>query len=157
MKLSLILSAALAAVAFSPCALALSATQDVYKEVITETETGVTVERMAPDTIIPGDRVLYALTYVNDNNDVVNDIVLTMPVPSAIAFIDGTAENPNTEIVYSADGGATYGSRESRMAIDDLGQMRAANADEITHVRWTVITPVAPGQQGELSFAGLLR
>lgn len=157
MKTVIILSTALAALAISPVASALTAKQEVFKEIITQTETGVNVERVPPNTIIPGDRVVYALTYVNDKAESVNDIVLTMPVPAPIAYIDGTADTPNTDIVYSADGGATYGARDTRMVVGDNGGLRAANADEITHVRWTVTRTIEPGDQGQLSFAGLLR
>lgn len=154
----LFLSAAIAAMAMGSTASALTAQQKVFKEIVTETPEGVvTTKRVEADKITPGDRVVYALSYTNDKGQPAEDIVLTMPVPEVIAYIDGTADNENTSIMYSVDGGATFGPRETRQVVGEDGSMRPAKSEEITHVRWTMLRAVAAGETGELSFAGLLK
>ncbi len=155
---AIFITSAMALMAAAPAASALTATQSVFKEVVKTNEAGVqSYERVDANTIIPGDRVIYALTYANDASESADDIVLTMPVPDVINFIDGSATENNANIVYSADGGASFGARAALTVVGENGTIRSATSEEITHIRWSLTQPISPGEQGELSFTGLLK
>lgn len=138
--------------AFAAPAMALTATQTVKKEIVTVDENGV--ERItyeAAELVTPGERVAYSLDYVNDKAEPATDLVLTMPIPEVVSYIEGSARGEGTEITYSVDGTNFY----SR---DALGQMaEAASAEDVTHIRYVIAGPVAPGEAGSLIFSGTLK
>lgn len=143
---------------FALSAQALTAKQTVQKETTTLAADGtVQTVRETVEKIIPGERVVYSLDYENDAAAAANDIVLTMPIPAEVKFIEGTANTPATAVTYSADDGESFSSRQSVMLIDAAGNIRTAGADELTHIRWTVPGPVKSGNGGVLSFAAIVR
>ena len=153
---TLLSTAALVTFAFN--AQALTAKQSVEKETTLVAPDGsVTTVRENIEKIVPGERIVYSLDYENDKSDAANDIVLTMPIPSEVKFIEGTADTPATIVTYSADGGESFSNRQSVMLIDGAGNVRTAGADELTHIRWTVPGPVTAGSGGQLSFAATVR
>lgn len=155
---TLILTASLGALSVGPAASALTAEQKVFKEVQTQSEDGtVKTSRVAAEMVIPGETVVYALMFENDKAQPAEGIVLTMPIPADIAYIDDSAETELASLVYSADNGDSFSERNSVMTIDNDGSLRVAKADELTHVRWTVKGAVPSGSTGELSFKGKLK
>lgn len=137
---------------------ALTAEQKVFKEVVTVSADGTPVtQRVEADLVTPGETVVYALTYLNDEGESASDIVLTMPVPEVVIYKEGSAEVAQMRITYSADGGKSFASREAVRVSDEAGSTRVADAAEITHIRWTRLTALAPGEAAELSFAGILK
>jgi len=122
----------------SVSASALTAKQIVEKETVVQMPDGSeTVTRSKAANIAPGERVVYTLSFTNDKVEPASDLVLTMPVPDEIKYMDGTASQEGA----SSTGGVT----------------RTATADDITHIRWTVAGPVAAGETGNLSYKGVLK
>ena len=143
--------------AFATPAIALTATQTVQKEVITTAVDGTeTISYESAETVVPGERVVYTLNYANDKVEPASNLVLTMPVPEVVTFIEETATGGNA-MTYSADGGQNFSSRIDLMVKMENGDMRPAGADDITHIRWNIDGPVAPGETGALAFSGLLK
>lgn len=137
---------------------ALSATQTVKKETTVVSPNGsVSTVRETVEKIVPGERVIYSLDFENDAAQPANDIVLTMPIPAEVKYIEGTAGAPQTDVTFSADGGESFSARQSVMLMDAAGNIRAAGADELTHIRWTIAGPVDAGAGGVLSFAASVR
>ena len=137
---------------------ALTAKQIVEKEVVVQMPDGTeTVTRGPAELVVPGERVVYTLSFTNDDAAPASDLVLTMPVPSEIKYMDGSATKNGATIVYSADGGQTFADRTALRSIGADGTVRTATADDITHIRWTVAGPVAVGETGNLSFKGVLK
>lgn len=137
---------------------ALSASQTVEKEITQITPDGTTqIIRQSVEKIVPGERIVYTLNFTNDDTKEASNIVLTMPIPSEVAYIEGTADKAGTNVTYSADGGDTFSNRQSVMKIDTAGNIRAAAADDLTHVRWTLADPVAVGASDDLSFSAKVR
>jgi len=152
------ISAAIAAMTFGVSASALTAEQKVYKEVQTKTPAGeIIYSRGEAKLVTPGENVIYALEYENDQAEPAGDIVLTMPIPSDVAYIEGSAETQTASLLYSADNGDSFAAREDVMTIDQDGSLRSAKAEELTHIRWKVKEKVAPSAGGELSFKGRLK
>lgn len=137
---------------------ALVASQSIQKETTIITEDGTTqVVRTAADTVVPGERIVYTINYTNDKAEAVNDIVLTLTVPPEVTFVEGSADKAGAVVSYSTDNGASFTSRQSAMVMETGGNIRAASADDITAVRWTVAGPVAAGVSDALSFSANLK
>jgi len=142
----------------SVSASALTAKQSVEKEIVVQMPDGTeNVTRAPAELVVPGERVVYTLSFTNDDAAPASDLVLTMPVPSEIKYMDGSATEAGAKIVYSADGGQTFATRAALRKTGLDGNVRSANADDITHIRWTVAGPVAVGETGNLSFKGILK
>ncbi len=139
-------------------AVALEAEQRVLKEVVVKQADGTEKRSyVAADLVTPGSTVVYALVFRNDQPAPADDIVLVMPVPSEVAYIEGSATNRLGVADFSADGGSSYAPRQSLNVTDADGRVRAAGAEDITHVRWTVAKAIQPGETGQLWFRGTLK
>lgn len=147
-----------AMLAFAGQSYALSASQTVEREVIVQMPDGTeSVKREAADMVTPGERIVYTLSFTNDDAQPATDLVLTMPVPDEVRFMEGTASSNNMTPVFSADGGKNFSSRAQLKVRDNDGMLKTASSGEITHIRWTVPGPLAVGETGSLSFKGILR
>jgi len=139
-------------------AMALTASQTVQKEVrVTQADGTETISYQAADLVVPGERIVYTLNYNNDKAEPASNLVLTMPVPEVVNYEDGTADRDGTSVVYSADGGKTFKSRDALMVQALNNELRKASAEDITHIRWTIKGPVNPGSSGALVFKGILK
>jgi len=142
----------------SASASALTAKQTVEKEVVVQMPDGTeSVTRGPAELVVPGERVVYTLNFTNDDAAPASDLILTMPVPTEIKYMDGTAIQDGAKTVYSADGGQSFSERAQLRKTGDDGNVRTATAEDITHIRWTVAGPVAVGESGNLSFKGILK
>lgn len=152
-----LLTLALLPFAFSAAEASMTARQFVEKEIVTKGADGaVTTKRAPADKIAPGETVVYAIRYANDATEPASDIVLVMPVPKEIAYVEGSVSGDASSVSFSADGGETYVAR-GRLTVVEDGAARPARGDEITHIRWTLAGPVAPQATGEVSYKGVLR
>jgi len=116
-----------------------------------------TVKRVPADKVTPGETVVYSIRYKNEADAPAGDIVLVMPVPKEVAYVEGSvAAADGANVSFSADGGATYVAR-GRLTVVEGGETRPARGDEITHIKWTLTAPVAPKAEGEVSYKAVLR
>ncbi len=137
---------------------ALTASQTVEREVVVKNPDGTqTVKRQPADKVIPGEKVVYSLHYYNEQEKPAENIVLVMPIPEQIKYIDGSAERADVKTEYSVDGGKTFATRDKLMVRLADGRLVPARAEDITSIRWTVEKPVAPKEKGVLLFAGRLK
>ena len=137
---------------------ALTASQVVEREVTVRNADGTqTVTREAADKVTPGDTVIYSLNYYNDEANPAENIVLIMPIPAEVKYMDGSADTDGTNTTYSVDGGKSFAGRDDLRVAQADGDKRAALAEDITHIRWIVGTTIAPETGGTLSFSGRLQ
>ena len=154
----IICSLAFVAASTAAPALALTATQTIEREVVIQNSDGSqSVKRQAADKVTPGDKVVYSLNYFNDDAEPANNIVLVMPVPKEIKYLDGSADMETAETTYSVDAGKSFARRDDLVVKLEDGSTRSANANDITHIRWLVSAEVAPNTGGTLSFSGRLK
>ena len=147
-----------AALLFAGSAAALTATQTVEKEITVTLEDGTTTtQRVAADTVIPGEKVIYTIDFVNDSDAPATELVLAMPVPSNVRYLEGTADRADARVLYSADGGATFAARDALILPAVGGGTRTASSDDITHIQWTIPGPVAVGATDKVAFGGRLK
>ncbi len=137
---------------------ALTASQIVEREVIVHNADGTqTVKREAADKVTPGDKVIYSLNYFNDEEAPAENIVLVMPIPTEVTYLDGSADTSGTTTTFSVDDGKTFAGRDDLRVVQANGNERSARSEDITHIRWVINTPVAPETGGTLSFSGRLQ
>ena len=131
-----------------------------HKEVEVE-EAGRKVRKLVePGKMVPGDEVVYTISYVNKGSRPAERVVVVNPVPQHTKFRAGSVEGANTEIAYSADGGKTYAAPD-RLTVatrDAKGTpaTRPAVAADITHIRWTLKEPLPPGASGQVRFRAVI-
>jgi uncharacterized repeat protein (TIGR01451 family) len=152
----LVLSAAVAASTLP--AHALTATQKVEKEISVQLEDGTTQTRLVSAAeVTPGEKVVYTVAFTNDSSEAATDIVLAMPVPSDVRYLDGTANRPGAVVRFSTDGGSSFVGRDALVLPAVGGGTRAANVDDITHIQWRISGPIPVGASDKVSFKARLR
>ncbi len=112
---------------------------------------------IAPDSIVPGDRVLYTTRFHNKGAEVSDSITITNPIPQQVSYLAGSAQGKNCDIVFSADGGKSWGKPEQLKVQMADGQWRAAQASEYTHIRWQYQSVLSPQQSSEISYQAHLK
>ena len=142
----------------SGSAMALTATQSVQKEVtIVNSDGSSTVTYQPADLVAPGERIIYSLYIENDDAQPASNLVLTMPVPSEVKYIEGSAAKIGAAVTYSADQGESFSTRETLMVLADSGVSRTASSEDITHIRWNITGSIEAGASDSLSFTGELK
>ena len=128
-------------------------TSEVKVVRIVRDENGVSQTRLeAPDTVVPGDRLVFRTSYSNSGTEAVERFVLTNPLHAAVRL----APDADASLVVSVDGGQTWGELSELMVAGPDGALRAATADDVTHIRWTLAV-VQPGESGTLEYPAIIR
>lgn len=113
----------------------------------------------AGDAVLPGDVVLYRLTFTNVESTPVRNIVLGNPIPQGLEYVPGSAA-PGFEgasVQFSIDGGQTFSSRPMiDRVVDGRRQRVPAPPETYTNVRWTLGDWVQPGDQVRAEFRATL-
>ncbi len=133
--------AATPAAAKAPVSLSIA----IFREDHATAADGTTSIKLVPAVkAVPGDRLVYVLTYANIGSQPVNNLIVDYPMPQGVSYrapADGSVPP-----LVSSDGvhfelpGASGGSRPG------------LPGDNVTALRWQVGGEVAPGAQGEVSF-----
>ena len=127
------------------------------KEIRTVNADGDVKTEMAPaEAVVPGDEVVYTVTFANEGNEPASNIVVTDPVPAQMRYVEHSAFGPGTDITFSVDGGKTFAARDELVVTDASGNARPARASELTHIRWGFRQVLAPGERGYARFKAVL-
>jgi len=131
----------------------LEVTGYVQLEKVTTDETGArTVERVDPQVVVPGDKLIFGTRFTNKGSEPVERFVVSNPVPAAVR-VSGEVD---PQQLVSVDGGKVWGKLADLSIIDAAGQPRAALPGDITNVRW-ILPLIAPGESGTLEFPVTVR
>jgi uncharacterized repeat protein (TIGR01451 family) len=149
----------LAAAALAASAAAATSPLVVDSSILTEHKQaaadGTVKVSLAPATrVVPGDKVIFVLTYRNTGNQPIENIVLSNPLPHGIAYRAPAAGSLAPDL--SVDG-RTYGALASLRVVSANGATRTAGADDVTHVRWRLSAPLPAGGKGQFSFQAVLK
>lgn len=147
------------------------------KILVERTETSATgeisTELVDPATVkvIPGDKLLFVNAYRNTGNNAVTGFVVNNPVHAAVAL----TEVEEDWALVSVDGGKNFGklieltvtetvTTAATEEEEEAGEpaapaqtTRPAVASDVTHIRWVLASPIAPGASGELRFRGVVK
>lgn len=128
----------------------------VHKQVVVETEDGGREIQLVPaEVVVPGETVVYTITFENVGSEAAENIVITNPIDPSLEYVPGSATNGAMRIEFSADGGQTFGPASELRIVAD-GVERPATTADYTHVRWTLQTELEAGAKGSASFAAVL-
>ena len=125
----------------------------VVERPVKQADGSIRVERQAPDVVTPGDRLVFVLGYRNGGAEPASGFVVTDPIPDSVAFAGGESEGA----IVSVDGGKSWGALPTLRIANADGSSRAAQASDVTHVRWAFARPIAAGASGQLSFRGVVK
>lgn len=128
----------------------------VQKEIVETDDTGESKTRMVnAKTVAPGETVFYTITFRNIGSESADNVIITNPIADSLAYVDGSAFGPGSEILFSVDGGQTF-APDDELTVTEDGEVRAAKAHDFTHVRWVMQNNLAAGAQGIARFAAIL-
>lgn len=122
-------------------------------EIIETDASGETVTRLEPASkVVPGDIVIYTVSFSNTGSEPADKVVITNPVPRYMEYVDGTAFGPGADISFSIDGGRSWGTSEELVVTAADGTQRPALASDYTDIRWILRNELQPGAQGFARF-----
>jgi len=141
---------------FAQDAKQIEVTTIVKKEVVTEHVDGTrTTELVAADSVVPGERVVYTISFRNVGAEPADNVVITNPIAETLKYVAGSAAGEDLEVEFSIDGGVTFGKAEALRVVTD-GIERPATTLDYTHVRWVMQERLEAGSEGQASFAAVL-
>ena len=156
LKMTLIASTFFAMTAFAQEQGHLNVRTVVQKEEVTVSDSGETKRSLVPaDTVVPGDDVVYTITFTNVSDETADNIVITNPISESLTYVQGSAFGPGTVIEFSVDDGQSFAAPEELMVVNN-GEQRPAGAEDFTHVRWTMQNELQSGAQGMARFKARL-
>lgn len=134
----------------------LDVTTTVQKEEVSVNPAGETETRLvAAETVVPGEKVIYTITFRNVSEEAAENVVITNPISGELTYVDGSAFGPGSEIEFSVDGGKTFAAAGD-LTVAENGQVRPAVPGDYTHIRWVMQNEIAAGKQGMARFAAVL-
>ena len=104
-----------------------------------------------------GTEVIYTTTFENLIKKPVGDIVIDNPIPNASEYKAGSAFGQNCDILFSVDGGKTFGHAEDLKVKDADGKERPALTKDYTNIRWIYKGQLAVGKSGEVGFRAAIK
>ena len=119
------------------------AVSDTASDTVTIRSPAVTlVKSVSAATAVPGQSLTYTVNYTSSGTVDAHEVVLVDPIPAALRYVPGSSTGSGTVIEFSHDNGATFDASETA---------------PVTHVRWSLIAPLAPGDSGSVSFLAQVR
>jgi uncharacterized repeat protein (TIGR01451 family) len=104
-----------------------------------------------------GDEVVITVSFENVSAQALDGVRITQEIPSGLRYVDRSAIGPGSEVLYSVDGGRTYGQPSELTVAAADGRRRIATADEYTHIRWLLKAPLEAGAKGFARFRAVVR
>jgi uncharacterized repeat protein (TIGR01451 family) len=90
----------------------------------------------------PGDVLTYTIDFTSDGSVDARRVVVVDPVPPDTEYVPGSATGAGALIEFSHDGGANWD---------------GSQAAPVTHIRWSLSAPLAPGDAASVSFQARIR
>ena len=106
--------------------------------------------------VLPGEEVLFTVTYTNVGDQSAEDVVITNPVPDHMSYLNNSATGDSTTVTFSVDGGETFAAPQDLLITDEVGAEIPAAAKDYSHIRWIVDSDVTAGGSGTVQFAAVV-
>ncbi len=149
------LASASGAIAAEPGAVELRATA-AKLVTVTDALGNEKTELVAPEVVVPGDKIAYTISAKNVSTDDVESVVITDPIPSEMLFVAGSEESRDAAVLFSVDGGESFDREENLTVVGEDGLRRPAMSTDFTHIRWVFETPLAPASERSVRFVALV-
>jgi len=144
--------------AFAETKGAIELTSLAEKEITLTDAAGKSVKKLVPaGKVIPGDEIIYSVTFKHVGDKPAEKVVLDNPVPEHTLYVAGSAEGKDAVITFSVDGGKTYHAEKDLKVKKADGTYRPAVPEDYTGVRWTLKKALKPGDSGRVSFRAKLK
>lgn len=152
------IAALVGVVAAGPASAEVEVTVRAQKEVVVMRPDGEKeIQRVEAERAVPGDEVIFTIAYRNGSEEAAENVKITNPVPEHMLCRNVETGDGSCEVTFSIDGGAHYDARENLRIVDAAGNVRPAEASDYTHIRWTFLEPLGPGQSGTVGFRAELQ
>lgn len=121
-------------------------------------KSSITLKNPNQTIVVPGDKVVFTLTYQNRGAEPATDFRAVNPMPGSIEFVEAQEDWADV----SVDGGVNWG-KLVNLKVKDAATAgvvpveRAASPKDVTHVRWIFANPIAVGAKGSVSFRGTVK
>jgi uncharacterized repeat protein (TIGR01451 family) len=107
-----------------------------------------------PTTVLPGQPLVFWLTYKNNGKTPATSFVINNPIPKSVDF---TAFGEKSDWgLASVDGGKTFAPLATLKVTGTDNKPRAALPSDVTNLRWVFSKPIAAGAGGTISFYGVV-
>lgn len=131
---------------------------EAFREVEVTDAKGKKIKKLeAVERAVPGQEIIYVLSYRNTGKQPANNVVLSNPLPEALSYRVGSAKGNNTRIEFSIDGGKQFAALETLTVKNEDGTVRAAKGSDVTNIRWTLTTNIKPGAEGNVTYRAVLK
>ena len=106
----------------------------------------------APSTVVPGDKLVFVLSYKNAGAQGASDFVITNPLPKEVSL---RGDLPSDAVV-SVDG-KVWGPLTALTVKQPDGTSRPATLADITQIRWSFSKPIPAGESGKVRFHAVVK
>jgi uncharacterized repeat protein (TIGR01451 family) len=104
-----------------------------------------------------GDEVVFTIVFENASGRSVDNVRITNPIPPRMRYLEDSAFGPGADVLYSVDGGTTYGKPSELFVATEEGVSHIAAATDYTHIRWLLKAPLEAGAKGFARFRAVVR
>jgi hypothetical protein len=111
----------------------------------------------AIDAAAPADELIVSVRFANSSDHVLDAIRITSPIPADLSYVADSASGPGADVLYSVDGGRSFGRPEELAMQAPDGSVRGAEPADYTHVRWVLRTSLDAGASGVARFRAVPR
>jgi uncharacterized repeat protein (TIGR01451 family) len=135
-----------------------SITTVALKEVVVIDEQGKKESKRVPvEQALPGETAVFVNTVKNNTDKTVSGVVVNNPIPANMLYSDGSASGTNAALTFSVDGGKSYGIPGRLFVLQPDGKPRQAGPEDFTHIRWILLSPLAPQASQQIEFQAIVK
>jgi uncharacterized repeat protein (TIGR01451 family) len=109
------------------------------------------------EDLAQGDQFVYSVRFANATGYAAEGVRITSPVPPGLSYIAGSAVGPGSIVLFSIDGGLTFGGADELVVPGGDSTFRRAEAADYTHIRWILQAPLDAGATGFVRFRAVQR
>ena len=116
----------------------------------------VQFEIVAASDVADAEEFVYSVRFTNVTEQAVDGVRVTSAIPPSLRYVAASATGPGSLPLFSVDGGLTFGAPGELVVVANE-QLRAAEPDDYTHVRWLLVAPLEGGATGFVRFRATRR
>lgn len=118
---------------------------------------GSSQTRLVPmTTVVPGDEVVFTVSWRNSGSEPAENVVLGNPIPPQMRFSGIDDAGAEAQVEFSVDGGETW-AQPGALTVQLANGTRPATAADYTNIRWRLVNPVAPGDEGFVRYRAIVK
>ena len=102
--------------------------------------------------LLPGKTFYYSTFFKNVSKKAVDGVSIINPIPKSTQLIKDSAWGENSAVLYSTDGGKTWGKSGELKKKNKEGKMVVAKTSDFTHIRWKHNGPLKSGSTRKTGF-----